>query len=57
MGSNPVEGMAVRLFCLLCSIGSGLCNGADGTSRSVIPGACVGVSNCVLFRNLKTEAA
>ena len=45
--SNSAEGREVRLLCLLCAVGSGLCDGPITRSWGVLPGVCVCVCVCV----------
>ena len=43
-GLNPTEGMEVSMLCLLCGVGSGLCNGWITRSQESY---WVCVSNCM----------
>jgi len=51
-GSNPAEGIDVRLLCVLCR--ERLLRYADHSSRGVLPGVCVCV--CVCVCDLETSA-
>jgi len=51
-GSNPAEGMDVRLLCLSCRVGSGLCDGLITRSEDSYPW-CVCV--CIIVCDIETS--